>query len=167
MTGVKHLQSMQQYYDSIETPLGFLAIEADDAAVRSVSFQETSPSKRNPSALTNEVVEQLTAYFRGALKDFTVPVQPEGTAFEQGVWNSLITIPYGDTCSYLDIARKLNNRNAIRAVGRANGANPIAIIIPCHRVIGSDGSLTGYGGGLWRKRWLLEHEARIAGTSLF
>jgi O-6-methylguanine DNA methyltransferase len=79
----------------------------------------------------------------------------------------LQTIPFGQTCSYLDIANRLNNPGAIRAIGRANGANPIAVIIPCHRVIGSDGSLTGYAGGLWRKRWLLDHEARTAGTVLF
>jgi len=95
-----------------------------------------------------------------------VALQPEGTDFQKAVWQQLAAIPYGQTASYGDIARALGNPQAVRAVGAANGQNPISIIIPCHRVIGSNGKLTGYGGGLWRKEWLLEHEGRLAGQQI-
>jgi methylated-DNA-[protein]-cysteine S-methyltransferase len=101
---------------------------------------------------------QLAEYFLGSRRDFDVPLSFEGTEFQQRVWRMLTTIHYGETCSYGDLARRLDNPGASRAVGLANGRNPISIIVPCHRVIGADGSLTGYGGGLERKRWLLAHE---------
>jgi len=117
--------------------------------------------------IVEQSVIELHEYFEGKRQTFSIPLAPRGTPFEESVWMALLTVGYGSTCSYLDIARRLSNPKAIRAVGRANGSNPIGIVIPCHRIVGSDGSLTGYAGGLWRKRWLLDHEARVAGTSLF
>jgi methylated-DNA-[protein]-cysteine S-methyltransferase len=101
---------------------------------------------------------ELAAYFGGRLRRFGVPLDLAGTAFQQRVWSRLREIPFGDTVSYARIAREVGRRDAVRAVGHANGRNPVAIVVPCHRVVGTDGSLCGYGGGLWRKRWLLEHE---------
>ncbi len=109
-----------------------------------------------------ECVAQLDQYFKGTRKDFSLKLALEGTEFQQQVWRELSNIPYGQTASYLDIARAIGNEQAVRAVGAANGQNPISIIIPCHRVIGSDGKLTGYGGGLWRKEWLLTHERNFS-----
>ena len=107
-----------------------------------------------------ELEQQLHAYFSGELENFTVPLSPEGTPFQQKVWSELLKIPYGETISYGELARRIGNPNASRAVGLANGSNPIPIIIPCHRVIGSDGKLTGYGGGLPIKEKLLALEKR-------
>jgi methylated-DNA-[protein]-cysteine S-methyltransferase len=104
--------------------------------------------------------EQLNAYFDMRLSDFDLPLEPRGTEFQRRVWDSLTTIPFGETISYAELARRIDNPKAVRAVGAANGRNPLMIIVPCHRVIGADGSLTGFGGGIDRKRWLLDHEAR-------
>ncbi|MBX5444189.1 MAG: methylated-DNA--[protein]-cysteine S-methyltransferase [Sphaerobacter sp.] len=110
--------------------------------------------------LVEQAREELTAYFEGRLQRFTVPLDPVGTAFQRRVWAEVAAIPYGETATYRQIAERIGNPRAVRAVGAANGANPLAIIIPCHRVVGSDGSLTGYGGGLAVKRALLDLEAR-------
>jgi len=152
-----------------ESPLGPLRILASEEGISHVLFSNDEPEAEvtHTNTIVDRCVEELHQYFAGERTAFTVPLAPTGTPFEEGVWQALTSVPYGETCSYLDIANRIDNPKAIRAVGRANGANPIAIVIPCHRVIGSDGSLTGYGGSLWRKRWLLDHEARIAGTSLF
>ena len=154
------------YRDSFETPIGFVRVTANDSGICSIGFQTHTESEPNASPITDQALNQLRSYFIGALQGFSLPLAPEGTQFEQEVWNQLSKVPYASTCSYLDIANRMNNPKAIRAVGRANGANPIAIVIPCHRVVGADGSLTGYAGELWRKRWLLDHEARVAGTIL-
>ncbi|RMF65534.1 MAG: methylated-DNA--[protein]-cysteine S-methyltransferase [Bacteroidetes bacterium] len=114
-----------------------------------------------PSPLHTRLAAELNAYFAGRLRAFTVPVTTRGTPFQQAVWAALRSVPYGQTCSYGALARQLGRPAAVRAVARANGANPVALLIPCHRIIGSDGSLTGYGGGLWRKRWLLRHEGAV------
>ena len=106
-------------------------------------------------------MEQLVAYFNGTLKAFDLPLSPAGTEFQQRVWNELLAIPFGQTHSYLDLANKLGDEKVIRAAASANGKNPIPIIIPCHRIIGSDGSLTGYSGGLEKNRWLLQHEGAL------
>jgi AraC family transcriptional regulator, regulatory protein of adaptative response / methylated-DNA-[protein]-cysteine methyltransferase len=117
------------------------------------------------TAAGRQMEEELAAYFAGKLRHFDTPLQPAGTEFQQRVWQVLKSIPYGETRSYGDQARMLGNPKAVRAVARANGDNPIAIVVPCHRVIGADGKLTGYGGGLWRKRWLLHHEREcVAGA---
>jgi AraC family transcriptional regulator of adaptative response/methylated-DNA-[protein]-cysteine methyltransferase len=105
--------------------------------------------------------EQLEEYFRGERRRFDVPLDLGGTAFQQSVWSRLQGIPFGGTRSYVEVASQVGKRDAVRAVGQANGRNPVAIVVPCHRVVGADGSLSGYGGGLWRKRWLLEHERAV------
>jgi methylated-DNA-[protein]-cysteine S-methyltransferase len=153
-------------YTRIESPVGKLLLACDERGLRQVSFES---SKRAASVQSDwsedkapfaEVIRQLQAYFRGELKAFDLPLAPEGTEFQLLVWNSLRTIPYGETISYAQLALKIGNPKAVRAVGLANGCNPIPIIIPCHRVIGSDGSLTGFGGGLPNKKKLLALESR-------
>jgi methylated-DNA-[protein]-cysteine S-methyltransferase len=114
-----------------------------------------------------EAVTQLQEYFIGKRTEFTFKLNPKGTEFQKKVWQELLQIPYGKTCSYLELSKKLGDVKAIRAVASANGKNPLWIVVPCHRVIGTDGSLTGYAGGLWRKKWLLEHENPIKQESLF
>ncbi len=144
------------YYSS---PIGTVCITGSAAGICSVKFCDaaTESSPGLPQPLT-ACTEQLEAYFKGELQDFDLPLLPAGTAFQQQVWQQLKTIPFGKTTSYLDVARAVSGAKAIRAVGAANGKNPLCIVVPCHRVIGSDGSLTGYAGGLWRKEWLLQHE---------
>jgi methylated-DNA-[protein]-cysteine S-methyltransferase len=154
------------FYTRIESPVGELLLAADAQGLRQVSFES---SKRAASVLPDwsedeapfaETIRQLQAYFRGELKAFDLPLAPEGTEFQLLVWNSLRKIPYGETISYGQLAQNIGNPKAVRAVGLANGCNPIPIIIPCHRVIGSDGSLTGFGGGLPNKKKLLALESR-------
>lgn len=150
-----------------QSPLGFIEISGTENYITQVEF--TSAQKNN-SALIPDVLKQcqkeLEEYFAGNRKKFSVKLKPEGTDFQQQVWNELQKIKYGETASYLFIAEKINNPKAVRAVGSANGKNPIVIIIPCHRIIGENGKLTGYGGGLWRKQWLLEHEENMSGKNL-
>lgn len=114
--------------------------------------------------LLEKTMQQLDAYFEGKLQQFDLPLHPAGTAFQQTVWNQLTQIPFAETITYLHMAKRLGNVKAIRAAASANGKNPLAIIIPCHRVVGADGKLTGYAGGLHRKQWLLEHEAKFGGS---
>ena len=139
---------------------------ADPQGLRLVSFESgkraapVQPQWKEDNAPFAEVTRQLQAYFSGELKEFDLPLAPEGTEFQLRVWNSLRTIPYGETISYSQLAQKIGNPQAVRAVGLANGSNPIPIIVPCHRVIGSDGSLTGFGGGLANKQKLLALEGR-------
>ena len=144
----------------IKTPLGFATIKGDENGIASISVSDhydLTPNDVIPECL-QEVVYQLEEYFRGKRKTFSVSLNPEGTEFQKKIWEELLHIPYGDTISYLALSRRFGDEKAIRAVAGANAKNPVWIIIPCHRVIGSDGSLTGYAGGLWRKKWLLEHE---------
>jgi methylated-DNA-[protein]-cysteine S-methyltransferase len=154
------------YYDSFETPIGFVRVTANANGICSIGFQPQPEFEQNTSPLTDSAIHQLRSYFHGELREFSLPLAPSGTEFEELVWNKLLHVPYGSTCSYFDIAHRMNNPKAVRAVGRANGANPIAIVIPCHRVVGADGTLVGYFGELWRKRGLLDHEAKVAGTIL-
>jgi methylated-DNA-[protein]-cysteine S-methyltransferase len=153
-------------YAQIESPLGPLLLAADDAGLRFIEFVNgrrnacpDSTWREDPTAL-KEPIQQLSAYFRGELETFDLPLAPGGTPFQLAVWRRLCEIPYGETISYGELARRLGNPNASRAVGLANGANPIPIVIPCHRVIGSNGKLTGYGGGLPIKEKLLALERR-------
>jgi methylated-DNA-[protein]-cysteine S-methyltransferase len=149
---------------TVVSPLGPLTLIARDGVLTNVSMHEQRHMSPPPDeALTdeaffNDVAEQLDAYFSGDLSIFDLEMNLLGTPFQQGVWKALCEIPYGETISYGELASRVGNPNASRAVGLANGRNPIAIIVPCHRVIGANGSLTGYGGGLERKTWLLEHE---------
>lgn len=119
---------------------------------------DTPAISTSNNCVIQNVITQLNEYFLGTLTTFDLPLLPQGTTFQKIVWDELVKIPYGKTTSYLKIAQQINNVKAIRAVGTSNGKNPIAIVIPCHRVIGTNGTLTGYAGGLWRKKWLLEHE---------
>jgi len=170
MTGAgaaKRLQPMSEVsYTWIDSPVGKLFLAADAQGLRLVCFESSKraepvlPEWKKDRAPFAEVIRQLQAYFGGELREFDLPLAPEGTEFQLRVWNSLRTIPYGKTMSYAQVAQKLGNPQAVRAVGLANGRNPIPIIIPCHRVIGSNGSLTGFGGGLANKKILLDLESR-------
>ena len=152
----------------ISSPLGFTKIVGDDDGIVSITVLNSEEKITDiiPVEL-EDCVFQLQEYFNGKRKDFDIKLNPEGTDFQKKVWNQLLEIPYGKTLSYLDLSKRLGDIKAIRAVANANGKNPIWIIIPCHRVIGSDGNLTGYAGGLNRKQWLLEHESPYKQTSLF
>lgn len=152
----------------IKTPLGATFIEGDENGISkiSVSDEEFAISPEVPAELV-QAVSQLQEYFAGNLEDFQLKLNPAGTEFQQKVWKELLKIPFGKTLSYLELSKKLGDVKAIRAVASANGKNPLWIVVPCHRVIGSDGSLTGYAGGLWRKKWLLEHENPSPQQTLF
>jgi methylated-DNA-[protein]-cysteine S-methyltransferase len=148
---------MTMFYASYSSPLGAITVSSNGAAVVEVGF--CSPTSSSDSCpIAHHAVQQLHEYFSGKRQHFELPLAPSGTAFQQRVWRALLTVPYGQTASYKDIASQLGDVNAVRAVGMANSRNPIAIIIPCHRIIGTDGSLTGYAGGLDKKQWLLQHE---------
>lgn len=148
------------YYAS---PVGLVELGATADALTALYFVEAPRHEPTETALLTAAVQQLAAYFQGGLRVFTVPLHFQGTPFQQQVWQLLLTVPYGKTISYQAIANALGNPRAVRAVGAANGQNPISIIAPCHRIIGSSGRLTGYGGGLWRKEWLLRHEGYLLG----
>lgn len=164
------------YYMIMESPIDPLLLTSDGKFLTGL-YMEKEMQKLLPrmkegwlqdeNAIPfNETVAQLNAYFSGKLHEFDLPLKPTGTPFQEAVWQALTTIPYGKTVSYKDIAEHVNLPKAARAVGMANGRNPISIIIPCHRVIGANGKLTGYGGGLHRKEWLLEHEHEDRQTTL-
>jgi len=151
----------------IKTPLGIAKITGDEQGIASISIlEEGTISKKIPKDL-KEATNQLQDYFNGKRTSFDFKLNPQGTEFQQKVWQALLEIPFGKTVSYMDITKKLGDVKAIRAVASANGKNPLWIVVPCHRVIGTDGSLTGYAGGLWRKKWLLEHENPTTQQSLF
>ncbi len=159
--------TMSETYTTVyHSPVGLLKISGTNDYINEVTFHDTSQKaegnkKHLPPMLIN-CVEQLIQYFNGERRIFDLPLNQTGTAFQQDVWSLLTQIPFGKTISYLDLARQTGDTKATRAVANANGKNNIAIIVPCHRVIGSTGELTGYAGGLWRKKWLLELEAKVA-----
>ena len=159
-------------YDELETPIGPLLVAADDAGLRRIHFQrgpqtlEADPAWRRDPPAFREVARQLAEYFARERRAFDLPIAPEGTPFQLETWRALVAIPYGTTISYGELARRIGKPEAVRAVGAANGANPLPIVVPCHRVIGADGSLTGFGGGTERKQLLLGLEAETAGTTL-
>ena len=151
----------------INSPLGITKIEGDENGITIISIlSEGEISVEIPENL-KDAVNQLRGYFEGKRTEFTFKLNPKGTNFQQKVWQELLNIPFGKTMSYLDLAKKLGDPKVIRAAASANGKNPLWIVVPCHRVIGTDGSLTGYAGGLWRKKWLLEHENPTNQQSLF
>src|SRR5882672_5504217 len=167
IAAAKRLQPMGEVSCTrIDSPVGKLLLAADAQGLRLVSFESSKraapvqPEWKEDKAPFAEAIRQLQAYFVGELREFDLPLAPEGTEFQLRVWDSLRTIPYGETISYGQLAQKIGNPKAVRAVGLANGCNPIPIIIPCHRVSGSDGGLTGFGGGLSNKRKLLALESR-------
>ncbi|MFN3752865.1 methylated-DNA--[protein]-cysteine S-methyltransferase [Flavobacterium sp.] len=151
----------------IKTPLGVAKIVGDENGIAVISILEEGEFTTTIPPVLQEAVQQLQDYFQGNRNDFNFKINPSGTEFQQKVWQELLNIPFGKTMSYLDLSKKLGDVKAIRAVASANGKNPLWIVVPCHRVIGTDGSLTGYAGGLWRKKWLLEHESPSAQQTLF
>lgn len=156
------------YYDDIATPIGSLLLVSDGEGLVYIGLPRHGNAQTAPEGARASVsklraaARQLDEYFAGKRLQFDVPLHPSGTPFQLEVWRALLAIPYGETVSYADIARRIGRPRAVRAVGAANGANPLSILMPCHRVIGSDGNLTGYGGGLPAKRWLLAHERKHA-----
>lgn len=174
---MKHLQQLIRYlpsdahYDEFDSPVGVLTLITSEKGLHRILWdidrkhsqcnQIIKALNHSPnSELMMNIKKQLSEYFAGTRKIFNLPLAPEGTSFQQQAWKALCTIPYGETISYGEQAQRLGDKNKARAVGLANGANPISIIVPCHRVIGSNGKLTGFGGGLDKKSWLLVHEAK-------
>lgn len=155
------------YRDYFSSPVGILEIEASDTGIISVLFVNGMKKEVNRNVFVESCIQQLQEYFERTRNDFSLPFDLRGTDFQISVWKQLLTIPFGKTISYLRLATDLGDPKALRSVGAANGRNPIAIIIPCHRVIGSDGKLVGYGGGLWRKKWLLDFESGSKQFELF
>ena len=157
---------MDHYTTYMDTEIGTLAITGSAAGIRAIIFLDTPPAKpetkpEKEDGLPNCIptcVQQLGEYFRGERTEFSVTLDMSGTDFQKRVWTELLAIPFGSTTTYGKIAQQIGDPKAMRAVGAANGQNPLSIIVPCHRVIGSSGDLVGYGGGLWRKKWLLAHE---------
>ncbi len=153
------------YYTYYESPLGLIKIGGTDSYITELSFLDNSNQLEygipGVSDLLHECTEQLIEYFQGRRKAFEIPVHQEGTEFQKGVWNELLQIPYGKTISYLDLSKRLGDPKAVRAVANSNGKNKIMLLVPCHRVIGTDRTLVGYAGGMQRKKWLLQHEFRI------
>ncbi|WP_420150232.1 methylated-DNA--[protein]-cysteine S-methyltransferase [Spirosoma sp.] len=156
----------------IESPLGLVRITGNEEGVSVISCTDIQPGV-NASETHQEnqlpepvriAAQQLREYFTGMRRMFDFRMNPVGTTFQQTVWRALLDVPFGTTLSYLALTRRIGDEKAIRAVASANGRNPLWIVVPCHRIIGSDGSLTGYAGGLWRKKWLLEHERDLSGS---
>jgi methylated-DNA-[protein]-cysteine S-methyltransferase len=152
---MKDIVEFIEYYDS---PIGMLKINAKATGLTAISFVEGAQTRTKTNMVTNMTKAQLVEYFAGKRQQFDLPIAVEGTDFQRQVWQQLKMIPYGKTSSYQDIARKIDNPKAVRAVGSANGKNPLTIVVPCHRVIGADGSLTGYAWGVSRKAQLLRLE---------
>ena len=160
-----HFYFMETAY--IKTPLGIATIIGDENGILVILVSDKGEISTIIPTILKDAVSQLNDYFEGKRNDFDFKLNPKGTDFQQKVWKGLLEIPFGKTMSYMDLSKKLGDVKAIRAVAVANGKNPLWIVVPCHRVIGSDGSLTGYAGGLWRKKWLLEHENPTTQQSLF
>ena len=152
----------------VKTPIGLAEIQGDENGVSNIHLknEEIRRVSKVPQEL-EEAVRQIQEYFEGNRTQFTFLLNPSGTKFQKKVWQELLKIPFGKTSSYMELSKRLGDVKAIRAVASANGKNPLWIVIPCHRVIGTDGSLTGYAGGLWRKKWLLEHENPVKQETLF
>ena len=151
------------YYKS---PIGTVEVKYSDKGIVSLYFVDDADLNYTIHAVKTSI-NQLEEYFSGDRKAFDLDLDLQGTEFQKSVWMELLEIPFGETETYINVAKKLGNSRLLRAVGNANGKNPVSIIVPCHRVIGADGGLVGYGGGLWRKKWLLEHEQKYRQLSLF
>jgi methylated-DNA-[protein]-cysteine S-methyltransferase len=149
-----------EYQLSFASPLGFLIIRSDGRLITGISFLDNEVQEQNSCEVLEVCKEQLENYFSGKTIAFDLPLHAEGTEFQQNVWAELLKIPYGETITYMDLAVRLGDSKAVRAVGTANGRNPLSIVIPCHRVIGAGNKLTGYAGGIWRKKILLELEMK-------
>ena len=143
------------------SPIGLIEIGGTAEHILSLYFVDERRPDAESHATVEKAVRQVGEYFDGTRREFDLPLALDGTAFQEQVWRQLLTVPYGSVATYQDIANAIGRPQAVRAVGAANGQNPISIVVPCHRIIGSDGKLTGYGGGLWRKEWLLRHEGYL------
>ena len=152
------MQIFTKYHTS---PVGTLKIQCSDTDIVLVHFVNDIGLENDSHSLLEDCIHQFDEYFTGKRKDFNLPLRQPGSAFQQNVWEHLLKIPFGKTISYLQLAKQIGDVKAIRAIAATNGKNNIAIVVPCHRVIGSDAKLVGYAGGLWRKKWLLEHEAKV------
>jgi methylated-DNA-[protein]-cysteine S-methyltransferase len=152
------MHETRQYCGYYASPIGLIEIGSTAAGVTSLSFVEGRRADFDSHPTLDEAIRQIAEYFDGTRHAFDVPLALQGTQFQQEVWQQLLKVPFGQMVSYQQIANAIGRPRAARAVGAANGSNPISIVVPCHRVVGSDGSLAGYGGGLWRKEWLLRHE---------
>jgi len=154
------------------SPIGTILIECTDEFISAILFADKQNDLKNEdldikesvknNGLINKCQQQLKEYFEGSRREFDIPFQQTGTAFQQKIWSALVQIPYGKTLSYQELSKRTGDVKAIRAVGTTNGKNQLSIVVPCHRVVGGNGDLTGYSGGLWRKKWLLEHEGKFA-----
>jgi methylated-DNA-[protein]-cysteine S-methyltransferase len=168
---VEKLDDTWIYIAHYSSPLGTIKLQVEDERLTVAGFVEDPAfvEIETTQPVLLQTISQLDEYFSGKRRNFDLPLGPSGTAFQQKVWQQLQQIPFAETITYLHMAKRLGNVKSIRAAASANGKNPLAIIIPCHRVVGADGKLTGYAGGLHRKQWLLEHEAKMAGnfSSLF
>ncbi len=150
---------VEMYRGYLKTDIGWVEVSGTRDTITGINFvDEKYPDANGDSPAVQAGVRQLSEYFRGERTTFDLPLEFRGTEFQKKVWRALLDVPFGSTASYGDIARAIGNPKAVRAVGGANAKNPISIVAPCHRIIGSNGKLTGYGGGLWRKKWLLAHE---------
>lgn len=153
-----------------KSPLGWVFIDSDGEVLTAIRCLDSTEHEADDfdklAKVIQDAIKQLDEYFAGARQEFDLPLGQKGTPFQQKVWLKLLDIPFGKTTSYLKLSRDLGDEKAIRAVGTANGRNHLWVVVPCHRVIGSDGSLIGYAGGLWRKQWLLEHEKRYSGQEI-
>jgi len=148
------------FVSTLITPLGLLSIRSDGNEINAIGYENADPEE-NPCTLTEDARQQMQEYFEGKRTSFDFPVAQQGTEFQQKVWTELLNIRAGEPISYLKLSKNMNNPLAIRAIAAANGKNKLMIVVPCHRVIGSRGDLVGYAGELWRKKWLLEHEAKM------
>ena len=156
----------------LDTPIGPMRAVADATHLLRLEFHDARPNSdpqigNDPTPPLKQIEAELAAYFAGESAEFTTPLKIEGNPLERKVWDRLLAVPLGETCSYGDIARDVGSMDQVRVIARYCGTNPIPVVIPCHRCIGSDGSLTGFGGGLWRKKWLLRHEGRMRPVGLF
>lgn len=150
-----------------KAPFGWMKIAASDIGIAELLFAGSPAKQKGENIFFSESIKQLDEYFNKKRTTFSVPLALQGTDFQKKVWNELLKIPFGETISYMQLAINLGDKKSIRAAGTANGRNPVAIIVPCHRVIGSSGDLVGYGGGLDKKKWLLEHEGVLTQQELF
>ena len=147
-----------KFFETVSSPLGLIELEADEKVLRGARFVKKKRFPDDPNTVLRRAADELDRYFAGELKNFSVPLKTEGTLFQEKVWRALRKVRWGEVTSYQKLARRTGVARAVRAVGSALGANPVVIFVPCHRVIQSHGSLSGYSGGIGRKRWLLRHE---------
>ena len=161
MTKGGQVKMTNLYYAYFDSPIGLVEVSGTDSAILSVEFVDSEQVNYESNGYVKQAADQVAEYFAGHRQNFNMNLEFDGTDFQRRVWQALLSVPYGETVSYQDIANAIENPRAVRAVGAANGQNPISIVVPCHRIIGSNGQLTGYGSGLWRKEWLLNHEGSL------